>query len=80
MECRLICRPRHGQGYIDLNLLFPELVSGLRYRKGAYEADQGDFASAGSVDISYPMRLGLNGGVAQRRALMSATLGVAECW
>ncbi|RYE52454.1 MAG: TonB-dependent receptor, partial [Hyphomicrobiales bacterium] len=53
----------HGQGYIDLNLLIPELVSGLRYRKGSYEADQGDFSSAGSVDISYARRLGRDAGV-----------------
>jgi outer membrane receptor protein involved in Fe transport len=47
----------HGQGYTDLNFLIPELVSGLRYRKGAYHADQGDFSNAGSVDISYANRL-----------------------
>lgn len=51
----------HGQGYIDLNLLFPELVSAIRYRKGAYDADQGDFSSAGSVDISYARRLSRDG-------------------
>ncbi len=48
----------HGQGYIDLNFLIPELVSQLRYRKGSYEADQGDFSSAGSVDLSYARHLG----------------------
>ena len=47
----------HGQGYTDLNFLIPELVAGLRYRKGAYAADQGDFSNAGSVDISYANRL-----------------------
>lgn len=51
----------HGQGYIDLNLVIPELVSSIRYRKGAYEADQGDFSSAGSVDISYARRLNRDG-------------------
>ena len=27
---------RHGQGYADLNFLFPELVSAVHYRKGPY--------------------------------------------
>jgi len=47
----------HGQGYSDLNPLIPELVAGIKYRKGSYEADQGDFSSAGSVDITYKDRL-----------------------
>ncbi|MCS6860898.1 MAG: TonB-dependent receptor [Abditibacteriales bacterium] len=47
----------HGQGYLDLNFLIPELISGIEYRKGAYSAQQGDFSSAGSVDISYFNRL-----------------------
>jgi outer membrane receptor protein involved in Fe transport len=47
----------HGQGYADLNFLIPELIQGITYRKGSYNADQGDFSSAGSVDISYARRL-----------------------
>jgi outer membrane receptor protein involved in Fe transport len=43
----------HGQGYTDLNFVIPELVSGVRYRKGTYSAEDGDFSSAGSADISY---------------------------
>ena len=54
----------HGQGWIDLNPMIPELVSGLRYRKGAYDADQGDFSNAGSIDISYANRVGKDTGVA----------------
>jgi outer membrane receptor protein involved in Fe transport len=42
----------HGQGYTDLNFLMPETVNGLNIRKGPYFADQGDFASAGSLFIS----------------------------
>ncbi|MFK7898563.1 MAG: TonB-dependent receptor [Myxococcota bacterium] len=38
----------HGQGYLDLNLLIPELVESIDFRKGPYRADVGDFASAGS--------------------------------
>jgi len=41
----------HGQGYTDLNWLIPELVDRLRYRKGPYAAEDGDFASAGSARI-----------------------------
>ena len=65
----------HGQGYIDLNLLLPELVSSIRYRKGAYEADQGDFSSAGSVDISYARRLGLDAGVPSTQSLELGNFG-----
>lgn len=43
----------HGQGYVDLNFLIPELVSKVAYRKGPYFADTGDFSSAGSVAIDY---------------------------
>jgi hypothetical protein len=39
----------HGQGYTDLNFLIPELVSDLRYKKGPYYVDEGDFATAGAV-------------------------------
>jgi hypothetical protein len=43
----------HGQGYTDLNILVPEFVKRIDYRKGPYYADVGDFASAGSADIDY---------------------------
>jgi hypothetical protein len=43
----------HGQGYSDLNFLIPELVDAVRYKKGAYYADEGDFASAGAAEITY---------------------------
>jgi len=41
----------HGQGYTDLNFLIPELVADLHYKKGPYFADEGDFATAGTVRI-----------------------------
>jgi outer membrane cobalamin receptor len=41
----------HGQGYTDLNLLIPELIEQVHYRKGTYSAEDGDFASAGAVRI-----------------------------
>lgn len=43
----------HGQGYLDLNYLIPELVDNINYRKGPYSSDVGDFSSAGSADIHY---------------------------
>ncbi|MBY0410793.1 MAG: TonB-dependent receptor plug domain-containing protein, partial [Burkholderiaceae bacterium] len=43
----------HGQGYADLNFLIPDLVSGVRYRKGPYFADGGDFSLAGSASLDY---------------------------
>ncbi|MEM8710150.1 MAG: TonB-dependent receptor [Planctomycetota bacterium] len=43
----------HGQGYVDMNFLIPELVEKVGYRKGPYFADTGDFSSAGSVSIDY---------------------------
>lgn len=39
----------HGQGYLDLNFLIPELVERIEYRKGPYFADVGDFSAAGTV-------------------------------
>lgn len=41
----------HGQGYADLNWLIPETVAVMDVRKGPYFADEGDFASVGSVHI-----------------------------
>ena len=43
----------HGQGWADINFLIPELISGMRIRKGPYFADEGDFSSAGSLHIEY---------------------------
>jgi hypothetical protein len=47
----------HGQGWTDVNFLIPELVARLDYRKGPYSARDGDFASAGSAELSYANRL-----------------------
>ncbi len=47
----------HGQGYADLNFLIPELATNLQYTKGTYYADQGDFASVGSIHIHYLDRI-----------------------
>lgn len=39
----------HGQGYLDLNFIIPELIERIDYAKGPYRADLGDFSLAGSA-------------------------------
>ena len=39
----------HGQGYMDLNWVIPELIEYVTFRKGPYYADVGDFSSAGTA-------------------------------
>jgi hypothetical protein len=41
----------HGQGYLDVNWLIPELIDYADYKLGPYYADVGDFSSAGAVDV-----------------------------
>ncbi len=36
----------HGQGYLDLNFIIPELTERIDFRKGPYFADVGDFTAA----------------------------------
>jgi outer membrane receptor protein involved in Fe transport len=62
----------HGQGYADLNFLIPELLGGIWYRKGPYFAEDGDFASAGSVRLDYVDRLD--------KALVQTTIGSFGTW
>lgn len=47
----------HGQGYLDLNFLIPELVERIDYRKGPYFADVGDFSAAGTARFTTLRRL-----------------------
>ncbi len=37
----------HGQGYMDINSIIPELVAKVEYGKGPYYAEVGDFSAAG---------------------------------
>jgi outer membrane receptor protein involved in Fe transport len=37
----------HGQGYADLHFVIPELVQGVDFKKGPYNADKGNFTTAG---------------------------------
>jgi hypothetical protein len=43
----------HGQGYLDLNSVIPELIDRVDFRKGPYYADVGDFSTVGSVNLHY---------------------------
>ena len=42
----------HGQGYLDVNFVIPELVERVDFRKGPYRASTGDFSAAGSARYS----------------------------
>jgi outer membrane cobalamin receptor len=39
----------HGQGYLDLHFLLPEVAKNVEITKGTYFADLGDFSTAGAV-------------------------------
>jgi TonB family protein len=41
----------HGQGYADTNFIIPEVVERVEITKGPYFASQGDFATAGAVNM-----------------------------
>jgi outer membrane receptor protein involved in Fe transport len=41
----------HGQGYADTNFIIPEVVERVEITKGPYFAAQGDFATAGAVNM-----------------------------
>ena len=41
----------HGQGYLDLNFIIPELVERIDFRKGPYYADVGDFSAAATASF-----------------------------
>lgn len=42
----------HGQGYMDLHFLIPETVKGIDISKGPYQAQYGNFATAGAVQFT----------------------------
>jgi hypothetical protein len=41
----------HGQGYADLHFLVPELIDHVNFKKGPYDADKGNLATAGHVEF-----------------------------
>ena len=42
----------HGQGYADLHFIIPEIIENLEVNKGPYFARYGNFATAGSVNMT----------------------------
>jgi outer membrane receptor protein involved in Fe transport len=60
----------HGQGYLDMNFIIPELVQTIEYRKGTYHADVGDFSAAASSKFQTYDRLD--------RGFLQATWGSQE--
>lgn len=74
----------HGQGYSDINFLIPELVDTLRYSKGPYHADVGDFSAAGHARFSLQNSLDSNllklagGENGYGRALATGSLSVGS--
>lgn len=43
----------HGQGYMDINFVIPELVDRIVYRKGTYYPELGNFSAAGAAEMTY---------------------------
>ena len=76
----------HGQGYADINFLIPELVQQMLVKKGPYWAEEGDFASAGSLRLAYLDRLesnvvqGTGGSFGYWRALAAGTTQMGSGW
>ena len=48
----------HGQGYTDLNFIIPEMVGELKYEKGPYAVEIGDFSASGSAHFNLADDLG----------------------
>lgn len=42
----------HGQGYLDLGFVIPEVVGSIEFAKGPYRAANGDFATSGAARLS----------------------------
>ena len=47
----------HGQGYMDINSVIPELVNKVEYGKGPYYGEVGDFSAAGFTKMTSMDRL-----------------------
>ena len=42
----------HGQGYLDINFMIPEVIERIAYNKGVAHPEIGDFSAAGSADFT----------------------------
>lgn len=50
----------HGQGYADMHFVIPELVKNIDYGKGSYYTEQGNFNTAGYVELQTANKLTAN--------------------
>ena len=50
----------HGQGYADLHFVIPETIENVDFGKGPFYAQQGNFNTAGYVDLGLKKRLNTN--------------------
>jgi hypothetical protein len=69
----------HGQGYMDLNFVIPELIERVVYHKGTYYPELGNFSAAGAADFAYldriePMLTVTGGEDAYLRALTAGSV------
>lgn len=73
----------HGQGYVDLVPVIPELVHRVEFRKGLSSVEDGDFSAAGSArielvdDLDGPLVRLEGGGGGYRRLLVGASTELA---
>ena len=51
----------HAHGYLDPTFVIPEVVYAIDARKGAYRLDQGNFATAGSIEYRLGVPVGERG-------------------
>ena len=47
------CAWRGATPFLNVNFMIPELATNVSYTKGTYYAEEGDFASVGSIHINY---------------------------
>jgi len=50
----------HGQGYADLHFLIPETIENIDFGKGSYDANKGNFATAGFVEFNTKKKIDHN--------------------
>ena len=50
----------HGQGYADMHFIIPETIEDVEFQKGPYNADKGNFATSGIVDLKIKNGLSTN--------------------
>jgi outer membrane receptor protein involved in Fe transport len=74
----------HGQGYLDLNFLIPEMVERIDYRKGPYSVESGDFSAAGGLafqtkrELDAPFAQVTGGSFGYARTLVAGSGNVGE--